>query len=466
MHIQFLGAAGEVTGSCHLLEVRGRRILLDCGLVQGSRRDEARNQEPFPFDPQAIDAVVLSHSHIDHSGRLPLLVKRGYKGPILTQHAALDLCRIMLRDAAFIAEKDAQWENRKRERKGLEAVTPLYDRRDAERAMARFEGLDYGVAHDILPGVRVTLHDAGHILGSAIVELELEEHGVRRRLVFSGDLGHRGAEILRDPARLEHADLVLLESTYGDRLHRGHDDTLREMHEVLDAARRSGGRVLIPAFAVGRTQDLLYLLGKYREAWGVDHWPIYLDSPLAIEATEIYLRHSELYDAEARARFDSERRLDDLPGLHFSRTAQQSMALNRLAGPAIIIAGSGMCNGGRIRHHLKHNAWRRDCHIVIVGFQARDTLGRQLVDGARHIRLWGETIRVAASVHTLGGFSAHADQRGLLEWYRHFRGNPPVVLVHGEPAAQATLAARLAEGGAGDVRMAVHGQRIDLARPT
>ncbi|MCB1748964.1 MAG: MBL fold metallo-hydrolase [Gammaproteobacteria bacterium] len=465
MDIQFLGATGEVTGSCHLLTVRGQRILLDCGLLQGARKDEARNREPFPFDPRAIDAVVLSHSHIDHSGRLPLLVKRGYRGPVYTQHAALDLCRIMLRDAAFIAEKDAEWENRKRERKGLEPVTPLYDRRDAERAMSRFEGLAYGTPLEILPGVTLTLHDAGHILGSAIVELCLHENGEERRLVFSGDLGHRGAEILRDPARLTQADLVVLESTYGDRLHRSHDETLREMHDVLDQARRSHGHVLIPAFAVGRTQDLLYLLGKYRAAWGVDHWPIYLDSPLAIEATEIYLRHTELYDDEARARFQAERHLVDLPNLHFSRTAQQSMALNRLKQAAIIIAGSGMCNGGRIRHHLKHNAWRHDCHIVIVGFQARGTLGRQLVDGARHIRLWGETIRVAAHVHTLGGFSAHADQHGLVEWYRHFRGAPPVVLVHGEPDAQATLAAKLTDdAGARDVRIAAYAERVDLAR--
>ncbi|MGE0486899.1 MAG: MBL fold metallo-hydrolase RNA specificity domain-containing protein [Gammaproteobacteria bacterium] len=465
MDIQFLGATGEVTGSCHLLTVRGQRILLDCGLMQGSRKDEARNREPFPFDPRAIDAVVLSHSHIDHSGRLPLLVKRGYRGPVYTQHAARDLCQIMLRDAAFIAEKDAEWENRKRERKGLEPVAALYDRRDAERAMARFEGLAYGAPREILPGVTVTLHDAGHILGSAIVELVLRENGDERRLVFSGDLGHRGAEILRDPAHLTQADLVVLESTYGDRLHRSHEETLHEMHDVLAAARHGHGHVLIPAFAVGRTQDLLYLFGKYREAWGIDHWPIHLDSPLAIEATEIYLRHSELYDDEARARFAGERHLADLPNLHFSRTAQQSMALNRLTRAAIIIAGSGMCNGGRIRHHLKHNAWRKDCHIVIVGFQARGTLGRQLVDGARHIRLWGETIRVAAHVHTLGGFSAHADQHGLVEWYRHFRGRPPAVLVHGEPDAQATLAERLADAaGARDVRIAAHGDRVDLAR--
>jgi len=462
LDIQFLGAAGEVTGSCHLLTVRGQRILLDCGLLQGSRQDEARNREPFPFDPREIDAVVLSHAHIDHSGRLPLLCARGYRGPIYTQHASRDLCEIMLRDAAFIAEKDAEWENRKRERKGLPPIEPLFDRADAERVMTHFHGLDYDAFSEILPGVTVCLRDAGHILGSAIVELALVENGLERKLVFSGDLGHPGAEILRDPARIGRADLVVLESTYGDRLHRSHEQTLREMHDILDDARGSRGHVLIPSFAVGRTQDLLYLLGKYHDAWGVDDWPIYLDSPLAIEATEIYLRHTALYDAEARALFARHQRLTGIPRLHFSRTAEQSMALNALDEAAIIIAGSGMCTGGRIRHHLKHNAWRRNCHIVIVGFQAHGTLGRQLVDGARRIRLWGETIKVAATVHTLGGFSAHADQRELVDWYRHIHGAPPVVLVHGEPDAQATLAERLQSECGAPVTIANRGQRVDL----
>ncbi|MEX2481277.1 MAG: MBL fold metallo-hydrolase, partial [Gammaproteobacteria bacterium] len=301
-------------------------------------------------------------------------------------------------------------------------------------------------------------------LGSAIVELDLEEKGVARKLVYSGDLGHRGAEILRDPTYVRHADVVVLESTYGDRLHRSHDDTLREMHEVIDAARHSGGHILIPAFAVGRTQDLLYLFGKHFDAWGLGDWPIYLDSPLAIEATEIYLRHTHLYDAAAKAHFAAAHRLAGLPNLHFSRSAQESMALNDLPGAAIIIAGSGMCTGGRIRHHLKHNAWRRNCHIVITGFQARGTLGRQLVDGARRIRLWGETIRVAASVHTLGGFSAHADQAGLIDWYRHIHDRPPVVLVHGEPTAQAVLADKLGTLRAAPVRIATPLERIDLTR--
>lgn len=463
MHIEFLGAAGEVTGSCHLIEVGGRRLLLDCGLIQGRREDEARNHTPFPFDPRSIDAVVLSHSHIDHSGRIPLLVKSGYRGPIYTHRAAKDLCRIMLKDAGYLNEREAEWENRKRERKGLSLVEPLYDMRDAQNAMRRFHGMDYDCIHEILPGVRLRLRDAGHILGAAVVELWLKEGGLERKLVFSGDLGQPGMPILRDPTPVEEADLVLMESTYGERLHRSHEDTLRELGEVLKSAREGGGNVLIPAFAVGRTQALIFLFAKYRTQWGLDHWQIFLDSPLAIEATEIYARHSELYDREAAELWRRNRNRPLLPNFHISRTAKQSMRLNRIRSGAIIIAASGMCNGGRIRHHLKHNVWRSNCHIIIVGFQARGTTGRALVDGADHITLWGETIRVAAQIHTIGGLSAHADQNGLVQWYRNVRNRPPVVLVHGEPSAQAALAERLRKELGAQVKVPVLGQRLDLA---
>ncbi|MFO1349439.1 MAG: MBL fold metallo-hydrolase [Gammaproteobacteria bacterium] len=443
MDIQFWGAAGEVTGSCHRIRVGDRQILLDCGLIQGNRRDEARNREPFPFDPAAIDAVILSHAHIDHCGRLPLLVKAGFQGPIYTQSASRDLCRIMLKDAAFLNEKDAEWENRKRERKGLPLVEPLYTMAQAETTMAQFKGVAYGQRKEITPSLAMRLSDAGHMLGSAIVEVWLSAGKAQRKMVFSGDLGHAGAPILRDPAIIEEADLVLLECTYGDRLHRSRADTWREMQEVLAAALDARGNVLIPAFAVGRTQELLYLFSQHYREWGLDRWQIFVDSPLAIEATAVYMRHPELYDAEARDWFKIYRRHPLLPNLHFSRTSAQSMALNRIRSGAIIIAGSGMCDGGRIRHHLKHNVWRRDCHLVIVGYQAQGTLGRSLVDGARHIRLWGETMQVNATVHTLGGFSAHADQAELLAWYRHFNQRPALALVHGETRASAGLAERL-----------------------
>lgn len=462
MKIEFLGATEEVTGSCHLLTVGERRVLLDCGMIQGSRADEARNLEPFPFDPRTVDAVILSHSHIDHAGRLPLLVSNGYTGPIYTHHAARDLANILLRDAAFINEKECEWENRKRERKGLKPIAPLYTRNDAERAMRLFVGMPYDESREIVPGITVQLRDAGHILGSACLELTLVEGEKRCKLVYSGDLGHLGADIMHDPTVLQEADLVVLESTYGDRLHRTREATLQEMHEVLKEALAGGGNVLIPAFAVGRTQELLFLFGKFFNEWNVARWHIFLDSPLAIEATEIYLRHSDLFDAEAKAMFDRDRQLAVLPNLHFSRTPAQSMAINRIRSGAIIIAGSGMCTGGRIKHHLKHNVWRRDCHLVIVGFQGRGTLGRQLVDGAEYIRLWGETVQVKAQVHTLGGFSAHADQAGLCGWYANFKNAPPVVLVHGEPDAQRALASKLRVDHGAHVSVAIRGAMMDL----
>ena len=294
MHLEFHGAAGEVTGSCHLIEVGDRRILLDCGLVQGDPRDLARNAEPFAFDPASIDAVVLSHAHIDHSGRIPFLVRCGFRGPVYTQKASRDLCRIMLRDAAYLNEKETQWENRKRERKGLELLEPLYTRPDVTAAMRQFRGIDYDVRQEILPGVGLRLLDAGHILGSAIVELWLEEGGVERKLVYSGDLGVPDRPILRDPTLVEEADFILLESTYGDRLHRSLAETQREVETIVGEARSARGNIIIPAFAVGRTQHLLYEFAKNYAAWNLDRWHIFLDSPMAIEATEVYSRHGEL----------------------------------------------------------------------------------------------------------------------------------------------------------------------------
>jgi metallo-beta-lactamase family protein len=464
LNIRFLGAAREVTGSCFLVEAGGSRVLVDCGLIQGSFRDEARNRDPFPFEPASLDAVLLSHAHLDHSGRLPLLVKQGFRGPIYTHRASRDLCKVMLRDAATLNERDAEIENRKRERKGLRRVEPLYGRAEVDACLRRFRALDYDQPLDILPGVRLTLHDAGHILGSAIVELSLTQAGFRRTLVFSGDLGHRGAPILRDPVRLAHADLVVLESTYGDRNHRGWDDTWRELGEVFDVAARDQGNILIPAFAVGRTQELLYVFQRHYREWNLDRWQIFLDSPMAIEATELYARHARLFDREATALNHRHRgNVFQLPNLHFSRTPGQSMAINRIQSGAIVIAGSGMCEGGRIRHHLKHNVWRESCHLVFTGFQARGTLGRRLVDGAPHIRLWGEAVRVAAHVHTIGGLSAHADRQGLVDWYRAFTPAPPVALVHGEPLAMDSLASILQAQAGAPVYRPVAGEQLDIA---
>jgi len=463
MDIEFIGAAQEVTGSCHLVRVGGYQILLDMGLIQGRPKDEARNREPFPFDPKGIDAVILSHAHIDHSGRIPLLVREGFEGSIYCQHATRDLCTIMLKDAAYLHEKDAQWLNRKRERKGLPPVEPLYTMQDAHNALKQFCSLDYRERREILPEVTVRLTNAGHILGSAIVELWLREGTLERKIVFSGDLGHRGTPILEKCAFVDTADLVLMESTYGDRLHRSWHETWHEMREVLLTAEHDAGNILIPSFAIERCQELLYLFGKHSLEWGLANRQIFLDSPLAIEATEIYLRHSELFEKEAKKFFQEHRRHPLLPNLHFTQSAQESMALNEIRSGAIIIAGSGMCNGGRIKHHLKHNVWRRDCHIIIVGFQAEGTIGRALVNGAKYIRLWGETIRVKAKVHTIGGLSAHADQDGLVKWYTHFRNHPQLVLVHGEPKAMDGLQKRLRRECRTPVRIAKRSEVIDLS---
>ena len=461
MKLQFLGAVGEVTGSCFLLTVGDQRLLVECGLVQGSREHERTNSDPFPFPPTSIDAVVLTHAHLDHSGRLPLLIRRGYRGPVYTHTASADLARIMLKDSAYLNEREAEWQNRKLRKAGDPPIEPLYTREDAEAAVESFRPLEYGGREEILPGVALTLHDAGHILGSAIADLRLQEKGVRRRLVFSGDLGHRGAPILRDPVRLDEADLVVMESTYGDRLHRSWDETWSEMGEIIAGASRKGN-ILIPSFAVGRSQELLYAFSRHFDDWGLAAWNIFLDSPMAIEATEVYARHQQVYDKEARAAQRANGSLYDLPNLHLTRETEASMALNQVHAGAIIIAGSGMCTGGRIRHHLRHNLDNRHTHVMIVGFQAAGTPGRALVDGAKRIHLYGRELQVRAQVHTVGGLSAHADQQGLFDWYAAFGNRPPLVLVHGEPAASEVLRERIRDELQADVRLPAYGETLTL----
>lgn len=461
MQLSFHGAAQEVTGSCHLIRCAGKTLLVDCGLIQGSAKDEARNAEPFPFAARDIDAVILTHAHLDHSGRLPLLVKAGFKGPVYAHPATRDLCRIMLRDSAFLNERDTEWNNRKRARKKLPPLEPLYTVPDATLAMRRFKTVSYGASLEILPGVKLCFRDAGHILGSCIVELWLSENDAQKKLVFSGDLGHHGAPILRDPEFIRDADLVVMESTYGNRLHRSWRDTENEMAQALNDASAQRGNILIPAFAIGRTQEILYTFAQNYRKWGLERWTLFLDSPMAIEATEVYQHHAELYDAQAMKVQKAHGSPFPLPKLHFTRTAQQSMAINRVTTGAIIIAGSGMCDGGRIKHHLKHHVWRENCHVIITGYQARGTTGRALVEGAKYIRLWGETIRVSAHVHTIGGLSAHADQAGLLGWVEHFSNPPPIALVHGEPESIGVLQQALQQRGH-SVTVPTIGQVMDL----
>jgi metallo-beta-lactamase family protein len=457
--IEFLGATGEVTGSRYLIRAAGHHVLLECGQIQGSQADERRNAEPLPIPVDKIDAVVLSHAHIDHSGRLPLLVRQGYSGPIYTQHASRALCEIMLRDSGYLHEKDAQWENKKRERKGLAPVTPLFTRDDAEQTMGLIKSVGYDTVKEILPGLSICFRDAGHILGSAIVEIRAQDGQTTRKLVFSGDLGQAESPLMEGPTTITEADLVVMESTYGNRSHRPFEGTLAELAEIFSAAKAGAGNILIPSFAVGRTQDLLYLMATHFDAWGLHDWRIFLDSPMAIQATDVYYRYRNLYEAKL---FRDGAARPDLRNLEMSRTSEDSMAINALKSGAIIIAGSGMCTGGRIKHHLKNNIWRKQCHIIFVGFQARGTLGRKIVDGAERIRLWGETINVGATVHTVGGLSAHADQRGLLDWYARFKGKPPVYLVHGEMKNQKVLAARLREASDAEVHIARYGQRVSV----
>lgn len=464
MDLHFYGAAREVTGSCYLLRIGERLILVDCGLIQGDPQHEQHNRDPFPFEPSEIDAVVLTHAHLDHSGRLPLLVKQGFKGPIHTHRATADLCRIMLEDAGYLNEKDVAWANRKRERQGKPPVEPLYTQEEARCAHKQFRALEYGKLKTILPGIKLTLLDAGHILGSAIVKLELREGGQRRVVVFSGDLGHAGAPILRDPDQVRQADLVVMESTYGNRQHRSWEATWKEMGEILASASAGRGNVLIPAFAVGRTQELLYVFHQHYQDWGLAGWKIFLDSPMAIKATSVYRKYSTLYDEPARRVLDEAGDPFAMPNLTMSRHSTQSMEINAIHSGAIIIAGSGMCTGGRIVHHLKHNAWRKDAHILIVGFQAAGTRGRALVDGAEAIHLWGETIQVRAQVHTIGGLSAHADQQGLMDWYGRFEGRPRLALVHGEPEPMQALAVRLQDELQAEVMQPQFGEQFDLTQ--
>jgi metallo-beta-lactamase family protein len=462
MQLEFYGGAGEVTGSCHILTVDGRRLLLDCGMIQGGPSPDERNRAEFPFDAARIDAVILSHAHIDHCGRLPLLRKRGFRGPIFTNPACRDLMRILLADSATMQARDAERDNRKRQHNGVRGtVEPLYTLEDALELLQQVRTVRYGTLVEVLPGVEVTFRDAGHILGSASVWLTLREGDLLRRVTFSGDVGQYDTPILRDPEPGPAADVVLMESTYGDRLHRDRAATLEEFGSILRAAKRDGGNVLIPAFAVGRTQEILYELATHYDEWELDDWRVYLDSPMAIEATAVYWKHAELFDAEAREWHARERALPALPNLTLCRTADESMAINRLTHGAIVIAGSGMCTGGRIVHHLKHNLARPECDVVFSGFQAQGTLGRAIVQRREYVRIHGSPVKVAAGVHTLGGFSAHGDQQDLQRWYGAIPGRPPVWLVHGEPSAAEALRDALRRAGT-RAEVAAPGMTLDL----
>ncbi|ASQ90060.1 MBL fold metallo-hydrolase [Prosthecochloris sp. GSB1] len=462
MEVEFYGAAARVTGTCHMLRVGGRRILLDCGLIQGLPEDEALNVEPFPFDAAGVDAVVLSHGHIDHSGRLPLLVSRGFKGPVYTHPATRDLALVLLQDSARLNERDIRYRNRLRAKKKLPPLDPLYTVEDVVDTVNLMQGVPYGEKRDILPGVAIRFMDAGHILGSAMVEVWLTENGRTTKLVFSGDVGQYDSPILYDPAEISEADLVIVESTYGDRLHKKRDLTLAELAEIIRASRLGKGNILIPAFSIGRSQELLYLFGKYHEEWGLKDWQIYLDSPMAIEASRIYWQYPELYDEEATK---LRRMVHEMPkpeNLHFTRDVEASKKINDIDQGAIIIAGNGMCNGGRIIYHLRHNLERPECQVVITGFQAEGTLGREIVEGAETVRIRGDDFRVRAGVHTLGGLSAHGDRDDLLRWIRGFSTRPRMYVVHGEAAVKERFAQTIRDETGLETTVPSPGDVVDL----
>ncbi len=450
--LTFYGAIEGVTGSCYLLSTDKSKILLDCGLFQGRREEEQANLEPLPFDISELDAVVLSHAHLDHSGRLPLLVAQGLNCPIFMTSPTLELIVVLLKDAASLQQRDADWENKRRRRSGEDEIEPLYNLEDVEATLDICVGINYHQKKRVADGFDINYLDAGHILGSAIVEVFIEEQGVSKKLVFSGDLGNSQAALLQDPERVEQADVLLLESTYGDRDHRSMEATLQEFEEVIEQASQNGGNILIPSFAVGRTQEIIFRLGELYQKGKLRQQAVYLDSPMAIAVTEIYHRYQDVFNREDRSAMGAVNHQQSLhkflPVLRYSSSTDESMALNRINSGAIFIAGSGMCNGGRIRHHLKHNLWRNQSHVIFVGFQAIGTPGRALVDGATTYRIGGEQIAVKAQIHTMGGFSAHASQTQLINWVSGFKGKKPkLFLVHGEEQAKLALQKALKNNG-------------------
>lgn len=446
MKIKFCGATIGVTGSCHLLYTERHRVLLDCGQFQGNKEMDALNYEPFPFDPTAVEAVVLSHAHIDHCGRIPLLVKRGFKGDIYCTDATADLLRVMLLDSAYIHEKDAEWQSKKNARTGKPPVEPLYTVDDAERSLKLVKPILYDQLVEINDEMKIVFNDAGHILGSAITEIWVTENEQTSKIVFSGDLGVNNRPILRDPKKIKKADYLIMESTYGNRLHPENSTSIdRLIHIIKDTVKR-GGRVIIPAFAVGRTQELIYELNmfyehhpEYKEL--LDDLYVYIDSPMATTATEVFRKNAQVFDEETKQLILSGDNPLDFKNLIFTRSTAESQALNMNREPKIIISASGMCEAGRIRHHLKHNLWDSRNSIVFVGYQAEGTLGRALIDGAKEVKLFGETIMVAAEIHNLEGFSGHADQNGLLDWLGGFQKIPKqIFLVHGEEQSKIDFA--------------------------
>lgn len=443
------GAAGGVTGSCFLVDIKKSKILVDCGLFQGFSVNVSANRVPAGIQLEKLDAVLLTHAHLDHCGRLPLFVKAGYAKKIYATQATIEVAKLILLDSAHLQESDAERENRKRARALRKPVEPLYTTEDVRRVFPLFVPVEYETEIEPAPGIRAKFVEAGHLLGSSSIELTVNDVGVRKRILFSGDLGPPNVPILRDPKKNDEGnfDAVFIESTYGDRDHRDLQATVSEFHELLGRAVEKGCKVLIPTFAVGRAQQLLYYMGEFFAQGKLPKIPVYLDSPMAIEASMLYRKHTELYDEEAAEYAQNRTLAAALAGVHLCKTGEESRALNGIEGPCVIMAGAGMCNGGRILHHFKNNLHKENTIVLICGFQAEGSLGRLLVEGRRRVRIYGEEIGVRAKIYTLGGFSAHAGQTDLLRWLAPIvekkQKRPRVVVVHGERRQRETLSQKI-----------------------
>ncbi|MCY6372292.1 MBL fold metallo-hydrolase RNA specificity domain-containing protein [Clostridium ganghwense] len=437
MKIEFYGAAQCVTGSCHILKINNKTVLLDCGLYQGKDEKEIGNEE-FNFDPKTIDYVILSHAHIDHSGRIPLLYKKGFKGEVLCTIGTKELCSIMLPDSGYIQETESEWKNRKRIRQGLQPIQPLYTAKIAELSMYLFKGVNYDELIEVFDGLKIRFRDAGHLLGSAIVELYIqEEYEKEIKIVYTGDLGNTNKPIIKDPEYINYTDYLIMETTYGDRIHGDIDWSFKELANIIKATFERGGNVVIPSFSVGRTQEVLYALNKYVENNELEDMTVFVDSPLAVSATKIFEKFSEYYDKETKELLYKGIKPLRFKGLVFTSSPQESIKINKMERGAVIISASGMCEAGRVKHHLKHNLWRKESSIVFVGYQAEGTLGRAILDGKKKVKLFGETIAVNAKIYSLEGLSGHADREGLITWVDKFMEKPKeILLVHGDTKAQ------------------------------
>ena len=467
MNVQFWGAARTVTGSMHLLDINGARVLLDCGLFQGKRKESLERNRQLPFDPASVDLMILSHAHIDHSGNIPNLVKNGFSGPIYCTFATRDLCSAMLRDSGHIQESDAEYVNKKRARKGQPPIEPIYTQMDAVQCLGQFLSLGYGRSLQILPGTNLTFLDAGHILGSAIVVLDIESDTGKspHRLAFSGDLGRPDKPILEDPTILDGCDTLIIESTYGDRLHPQVNEIKHELKRVVEETVRRGGKLVIPAFAVGRTQELVYDLHQLVTAGEIPDLPVFVDSPLAIDVTSVFRLHPECYDAEVDQFLGASGARDPFGfnRLQYTRSVEQSKSINNLTEPAIIISASGMAEAGRIQHHLKNNVQDPRNTVLIVGWQAPNTLGRYIVERHDTVKVFGESYPLRARVEVINGFSAHADRNELLSWVQAMNKRPhQAFVVHGEPESAQSLADGLADIGIAEITVPDRGDTLSF----